>query len=239
MAVNWLALPRPLLQQCLARLDVDERLLCTEVCRSWRDALNDPTLWTRLQVPRVSPRGDGEQRNAALLRAAARRARGGLQFLDVSALPFPIDGVFPEADDATFEALLDVCAANAGSLRELTTVRRGRISYLPDVYIGRLLDETPFLETLDTALQMDDGWSRPGWLDKPWPALRVRCLCMISEFGEAQACVEDACLPHLTTLYVFCPEDTPQIELRPLLQACRARGIERLGFVCYTSVASV
>ena len=44
---------------------------------------------------------------------------------------------------------------------------------------------------------------------------------------------DDACLPHLTTLYMFCPVDNQHIELRPLLLACRARGIQRLGFMCY------
>ncbi len=77
------ALPHTLLLEVLSRLPVDCRLRCAAVCRAWRTALNEHSLWRRLDL---SPATGGLARAAsdALLRAAAKRAAGDLQTLDVS-----------------------------------------------------------------------------------------------------------------------------------------------------------
>lgn len=41
-------MPPPLLLEVLRRVRVDVRLRCREVCRSWRDALDDPAAWRKL-----------------------------------------------------------------------------------------------------------------------------------------------------------------------------------------------
>jgi hypothetical protein len=84
------------------------------VCRGWRAVLAEPALWTRLDLTALF-KHDAElfkrepaARAGALLRGAARRAQGQLHSL-VTASPL----------SATSPALLEVLAANAGSLREL------------------------------------------------------------------------------------------------------------------------
>jgi hypothetical protein len=77
------ALPHALLLALFALLPVDQRMRCAEVCRGWRALLSDASLWLRLDL---SPVG-GVARDAAtnvLLRAAAARAAGGLQALDLT-----------------------------------------------------------------------------------------------------------------------------------------------------------
>jgi hypothetical protein len=101
------ALPHALLLEVLSRLPVDSRLRCAEVCRAWRAALNERGLWLRLDLSEAS----GVARAAAkegLLRAAAARAAGQLETLDVSG-----------CDKITPDALREVLRANSVTLREL------------------------------------------------------------------------------------------------------------------------
>jgi hypothetical protein len=88
-------------------LPVDTRLRCAEVCRSWRAALEERSLWLRLDLSAsgVSPK---RAVTDALLHAAAARARGELVELDLRG-----------CTRVTFDALLAVVTANGGALREL------------------------------------------------------------------------------------------------------------------------
>jgi hypothetical protein len=100
-------LPPALVQQIFLLLAVDERARCACVCRSWRAAVSERCLWTRLDVSRTS--GFAAARvTDAFLRGAVARAAGELQSLDVSG-----------ALRVSREALLAVATANAGTLREL------------------------------------------------------------------------------------------------------------------------
>jgi hypothetical protein len=100
-------LPRALLQAILARLPVDCRLHCATVCRSWRGALDEPSLWLRLDL---SAAGGVRPRHAcdALLSAAVARADGKLQLLDATG-----------CSRLSRAALLAAAAANGEALREL------------------------------------------------------------------------------------------------------------------------
>jgi hypothetical protein len=125
---TFASLPLALAQHGIfARLSVDVRLRCAEVCRAWRAALRERSLWLTLNmssafggVMRVRTREEAQaaditthgaytprtlRRFDELLRAAAVRADGGLQVLDASY--------------ATHAAVLDVVTANGGALREL------------------------------------------------------------------------------------------------------------------------
>jgi hypothetical protein len=101
-----LSLPHALLLLIFALLPVDMRARCACVCRAWRAALSERSLWVRLDLSRTS--GVTRAVTDALLRGAAARAGGALETLDVS-------GCLA----VSVEALLAVATANAGTLREL------------------------------------------------------------------------------------------------------------------------
>jgi hypothetical protein len=100
------SLPHALLLHVFAALPADTRLRCAEVCRGWRSALTERSLWTRLDLSHTS--GVMHRLTDALLRAAAAKAGGALTALDVSG-----------CEQLTHEALLAVVTANACTLREL------------------------------------------------------------------------------------------------------------------------
>jgi hypothetical protein len=87
---------------------VDDRLLFAEVCRSWRAALEERSVWIRLDLTAsgVSPKCAVTD---ALLHAAVKRARGELVALDLR-----------DCTRVTFDALLAAVTANS-ALRELRT----------------------------------------------------------------------------------------------------------------------
>jgi hypothetical protein len=106
-ASSMTTLPHALVLHILSLLPVDSRLLCAGVCRSWRAALEDTSLWLRLDL---STSGDSPKREVtdALLHAAVARAHGELVALDISG-----------CKRVTFRALLAAVTANGGTLREL------------------------------------------------------------------------------------------------------------------------
>jgi hypothetical protein len=101
-------LPNALVLHILSLLPVDCRLLCAGVCRSWRAALEERSLWLRLDLSAsgVSPKREATD---ALLHAAVARARGELVALDVCG-----------CERVTLDTLLAVVTDN-GALRELRT----------------------------------------------------------------------------------------------------------------------
>ena len=104
-AATFASLPLPLMQHVFLALPVDARGRASCVCRAWRDVLAEPSLWTRLDMSRVS--GFYWDRAWTVLRGAAGRAAGQLR-----------DLVVPEYELGQ-HVLLPVLRANAGSLREL------------------------------------------------------------------------------------------------------------------------
>jgi hypothetical protein len=104
-------LPHVVVLLIFAQLPVDLRARCSCVCRGWRAALSERSLWTRLDVSRTS--GVSKPVTHAFLRGAAARAGGELEALDVSC-----------SFRVSREALLSVATANADTLRELR-VRNG------------------------------------------------------------------------------------------------------------------
>jgi hypothetical protein len=102
------ALPLSLVRAyILASLPVDARLCAAGVCRAWRGALVACSLWAHLDLSWESGVRDQFCIDSLLL-AAAARAGGELQSLDVSA-----------RSNFTLHGLRTVVAANAGALRVL------------------------------------------------------------------------------------------------------------------------
>jgi hypothetical protein len=107
-APTFAPLPLALVLYIFSLLPVDDRLLCAGVCRSWRAALEERSLWLRLDLSAsgVSPKREAAD---ALLHAAVARARNELVALDLRG-----------CERVTFDALLAAVTAN-GALRELRT----------------------------------------------------------------------------------------------------------------------
>jgi len=74
-------LPRDLVWLVFACLPVDQRLLLNAVCRSWRAALREASLWRELDFSLTG----GVTRRVAegMINAAVRYARGQLRLLDL------------------------------------------------------------------------------------------------------------------------------------------------------------
>jgi hypothetical protein len=87
----------------MALLPTEARLRACAVCTAWRAALSDPQLWMVLRMPCCKD----ARAAVAVLRAASRRAAGGLRELHVCGDTFPTD------------VLREVLAANAGAVRVL------------------------------------------------------------------------------------------------------------------------
>jgi hypothetical protein len=81
VATTFRALPLPLALRIFALLPSDARLLAAAVCYSWRAMLAERSLWTRLDL---ADGGGVASPNNELLRAAAARAGGQLEFLRTS-----------------------------------------------------------------------------------------------------------------------------------------------------------
>jgi hypothetical protein len=115
------SLPHALLARVLARVPVDTRLRCAEVCRGWRDVLAECSLWVHLDLAAVgfvmrdhyggldnlAEYENGVRAATALLRTAAAKARGALQTLNLFGCV------------VSWGALMEVAVANANTLVEL------------------------------------------------------------------------------------------------------------------------
>jgi hypothetical protein len=165
-------------------LPVDCRLRCSEVCRDWRAALAERSLWTRLDVTAESGVRVREGANVNdLLRCAAARAGGGLQALHIC------------EEHVTHEALLEVLAANAGALRELHTRDASNLGYTP-TQAAALLAAAPLLHAFSTDLFNEDEdvpTTRAALRNEaPFGALRVRRLNVRFDVGDGDDADEDA-----------------------------------------------
>jgi hypothetical protein len=161
-------LPHALALVIFSLLPVDQRMRCAEVCRGWRAMLSDVNLWLRLDL---SPAG-GVARDAvtkALLRAAAKRAAGRLQALDLS-----------DCERFTHKTICAVAAKNAGALVELRLASPAaalpRTARFEELQL--LLQAAPQLHMLETyaACWNADSAHRLLRNEAPFGPLRVRRL---------------------------------------------------------------
>jgi hypothetical protein len=136
------SLPHALLARVLARVPVDTRLRCAEVCRGWRDVLAERSLWAHLDLAAASGVTDvGHAAIAtALLRAASAKARGSLQTLNISDCEF------------WWGVLVEVLAANAGALVELRVDCASVTNGFRTEELEELLQAAPRLRQLVTSV---------------------------------------------------------------------------------------
>ncbi len=139
------ALPSPIVLAVLALLPVDARLRCREVCKGWHAALNERSLWARVDLSEASGVAAAHlewRRAARLLAAAALRAGGQLQSIDVTAVRY-----------VNFTALRDLAAGHAATLRELRVAH----NFSPADLLADLLRAAPQLQLLHAqSLHVDD-----------------------------------------------------------------------------------
>jgi hypothetical protein len=128
-------------------------------------------LWLRLDLSRAD--GGVRHVNAAALKAAAGRANGQLQSMDLS-----------RCSGVTRKALLAAVAANAGALRELRLCHglRHRWAFLNTDCVAAMLRTAPLLRVLDTDVTgVSAEAQRLLRNEAPFGPLRVRLLC--ADFG--------------------------------------------------------
>jgi hypothetical protein len=182
------ALPHALAVAVFELLTPEEQALCATVCRAWRGALRQSSLWLRLDLSRA----DGGVRHvtAAMLKAAAGRANGQLQAIDLS-----------RCSGVTRKALLAAVAANAGALRELRLCHglRHRWAFLNADCVAAMLRAAPLLLVLDTDVTCISAEAQRLLRNEaPFGPLRVRLLCVnfgvgFTDDGSAvQALLADA-----------------------------------------------
>jgi hypothetical protein len=198
LAASLASLPLALLFIIFSLLPADQRMHCAEVCRGWRDALTEHSLWLRLDLSEASG-GLARPATDVLLRAAAARAGGQLHALDVS-----------ECDGITHACLLSVLAANAGTMRELhaCTSENGDVPGFADVQ--RMLRAAPQLRVFDAEVMCDsmadvqrllrnEGAFAPLRLRRLQVDFDVQTEAAVLSFAEdlaAHSSVEELCLIH-------------------------------------------
>jgi hypothetical protein len=167
-----------LLLLVLALLPVDSRLRCAEVCRGWRTAVEDHSLWLRLDLSRTS--GVGCAVTDTLLRAAVARAAGSLQALDLTGCN--------KKRLLEFAAVMAAVTANARALRE---VRLCDFRYEDDTealapeLISALLAVATQLRVLDVEALVSMGGDSGPMLrgEPPFGPLRLRRVFLSLEDG--------------------------------------------------------
>ncbi len=137
-------LPLALVLHLLSLLPVDTRLRCAEVCRSLRAALEERSLWRRLDLSAsgVSPTLAVTD---VLLHAAVARARGELVTLDLTG-----------CKRVTSDSLLAAVTANGGMLRELRVCGvKGRLGVHIRSVVADALDTDALEALLRAAPRLD------------------------------------------------------------------------------------
>lgn len=165
------SLPLTLTQRVLSLLPLDARGRAACVCRTWRDALEAPDMWSRLDLSSLDAvqRYRAKKEPYSLFVAAAGRAKGQLRYMDIACL----------GDRLPSEVLLRVLAENAG-LRELRldavhisddqTADEARSRNTPA--LAEILAAAPLLQVVETAGGMSCPWNRASLLFRV-PLLRI------------------------------------------------------------------
>jgi hypothetical protein len=181
------ALPPVLARDIFSRLPADARARAACVCPAWRTAIADPALWRRLDLSAES--GVTCRVDDAALRAAAARARGGLEALGVTGKQF------------SWQAVLAVAAANAASLRELQTAQRqyGPDEWTTEPQLQALLAAAPTLQVLEADVCCGGATARRLLRNEP-PLGPLRLRGLFIEFDDEDEEEQERTFPALAEL---------------------------------------
>jgi hypothetical protein len=243
------SLPYTLLVSILAALPADARLRCAEVCRAWRAAVSDHSLWRRVDLSLDS--GVTHVVTDALLRATSARAAGHMHTLLLPAL-----GTGPHTDRDVPTVVMDVLRANSASLRELEFAAAQDLAprlLLEEDELARVLDAAPQLRALraDVAASLADATCMLR-NEAPYGALRVRFLCAVGDDDDdrppgvddaAWLALAGAMREHATLQGVelrYAPLSTPAPVLDALVDAALTRRLSSVSAeFCELSPAAV
>ena len=229
-------LPHAVVLRIFAFVPVHTRLRGREVCRAWRAALEERSLWTHIDLSMANVLWAGIQDYSrtygALLRAALAHSAGELVVLDAAD-----NALIPEAD------LLYTAAANAGALLEL---RFG--GSLDQLQIATILQAAPRLLVFETGAHCHDFALARQWLSNEAPLfapLRLQTLHLwgTSRESEADVLVLAAGLAAHTSLRelsLHSVDFSSAAALGAVVDAAIVRQLEKLSlFFCTLSPASV
>ena len=226
-AVTFASLPLALACCIFVALPPDARGRAACVCRAWRDTLADPSLWTRLEMERFR----AYERYVSVLHGAAARARGQLLYLDLS------------EQGASWDVLLPVLTANAGSLRELRLFHDFDSDVPRPPTIAEVMAAAPLLQVL-TDEDLTCTWEDAPRLlrgEPPFALLQLqRTLFVLSQgerrlvrgmerIGPLAAALSDATLqPSLLQLCLYRADTADAAVMGALADAAVARRLPEL-----------
>jgi hypothetical protein len=219
------SLPAPLVLNIFSRLTADERARCATVRRSWRAAVSERRLWTRLDLSATS--GVTCTVNDAALVAAATRAGGSLEALDLS-------GRY-----ASSSALLAVATANSETLLEMRCADETHHFYRV-TELELLLRAAPRLRVLETcAVVKAADAGRMLRNEPPFEPLRLKTLCVRLLHDPAQDNINGVLalaagvLAHAAPLVELELDEPPLYDdhvLDAVVDAVLARRVQRVAF---------
>ena len=233
-AATFASLPLSLACRVFLTLPVEARGRACCVCRAWRDALAEPSLWSRLDMSGVCAE---EERFVNMFRGAAGRARTQLCQLDISRC------------HVEMEVLLPVLTANAGSLRGLHlhtvcayTVNVGQA--MPSV--EAVVAAAPLLQvlTVENARCLWEDAPRMLRREPPFVPLQMRRLVVhfsgadgvvggMERFERFAAALADAALqPALLHVRVFGADTAQPALMGALADVALARRLRELTLDC-------
>lgn len=222
------ALPVAVAQRVFALLPVDTKARVACVCRTWRDAVADPQLWTRLNFSSLDLKLDVWRQPYSALRSTAQRAQGQLEHLNVSG-----------TITVPREMLLGVLAANPG-LRKLCVESVTIDGLCPGLYdeyalpLDQILAAAPMLQAVDTAGGMSCASFHAADLLRVGSSLRmsnlkVHCSRDMGTIATFTAALSDAALqPTLSRVSVFEADLAHPQTLDSLVDAALARRLPGL-----------
>jgi hypothetical protein len=165
LSPEFSSLPHAVAQLVFKKIPADSRARAALVCRTWRDAIAEPAVWTQIDLSRE--RGITVEVTDAVLRGATARARGQLTVLVLGARRFSID------------ALVEVLTAQQGTLRKLYWFSEAPdYDYLAFDYVEQLLRAVPQLPSFfaDVGVTSVVDAARMLRCDSPFQALRVHAM---------------------------------------------------------------
>lgn len=193
---NFEALPHGVQLRVFARVPIDSRLRCAEVCRAWRQCLQDEAAWAHIVIPDCS---DAAYKPNTLLEAALMRAGRQLETLDLSAKNDL------SASDTSSIAITDLgqLVVRAGAGTQLRELRLGPRDFVDTRRALEFIAAAPQLRLLCVAVRWSEWYNDAEGrleLDDPrFHAVRICTLGLDCKLGELTRAEQAAFLARVQT----------------------------------------